>query len=123
MSRPAKTSAPAASSPSSSSSPRGTTAPGASTPAAAALPLLWPLVLLGLALAEVGLSIFQWNELLTLRAGGTTSCGINATVNCETVWNSAFASRMHGLTGLPVAGLGVVWGLVAAVVAGALALA
>jgi len=79
-----------------------------------------PWTLLGLALAEVGLSIFQWVELRSVQAGGTAVCSINATVNCETVWTSPFAQRVSGLTGLPVAGLGVVWGLAAAVSAGAL---
>jgi serine/threonine-protein kinase len=79
-----------------------------------------PWTLLGLALAEVGLSIFQWVELRTVQAGGTAVCSINTSVNCETVWTSPFAQRVSGLTGLPVAGLGLVWGLAAAVCAGAL---
>ncbi|WP_426754827.1 thioredoxin domain-containing protein [Myxococcus sp. Y35] len=69
--------------------------------------------LLVLGLAESALSIFQWMQLLTLRGGGATVCGVSETVNCETVWNSAFASRVHDLLGLPVAGLGLVWGLAA----------
>lgn len=79
-----------------------------------------PWTLLGLAVAEVGLSIFQWVELRAVQAGGTAICTVNATVNCETVWTSTFAQRLGGLTGLPVAGLGVVWGLAAAVSAAAL---
>ena len=79
-----------------------------------------PWTLLGLGLAEIGLSIFQWMELRTIQAGGTAVCSINASVNCETVWTSAFAQRLGRLSGLPVAGLGVVWGLAAAVCAGAL---
>jgi serine/threonine-protein kinase len=79
-----------------------------------------PWTLLGLGLAEVCLSIFQWVELRTVEAGGTAVCSINATVNCETVWTSPFAQRLSALTGLPVAGLGVVWGLAAAVCAGSL---
>jgi serine/threonine-protein kinase len=79
-----------------------------------------PWTLLALALAEIGLSIFQWVELRTIQAGGTAVCSINASVNCETVWTSAFAQRLGSLTGLPVAGLGLVWGLAAAVCAGAL---
>jgi protein-disulfide isomerase/uncharacterized membrane protein len=70
-------------------------------------------VLLGLGLAESALSIFQWVELLTLRSGGTTVCGLSERVNCETVWNSAFASAVHEQLRMPVAGLGLVWGLVA----------
>ncbi len=79
-----------------------------------------PWTLLGLALAEVGLSIFQWVELRAVQAGGTAVCSINAAVNCETVWTSPFAQRVSALAGVPVAGLGVVWGLAAAVCAGAL---
>ena len=79
-----------------------------------------PWTLLALALAEVGLSIFQWVELRTVQAGGTAVCSVNASINCETVWTSPFAQRLSGLTGLPVAALGLVWGLAAAVCAGAL---
>jgi serine/threonine-protein kinase len=79
-----------------------------------------PWTLLGLGLAELGLSIFQWVELRSVQAGGTAVCSINATVNCETVWTSPFAQRLSGLIGMPVAGLGAVWGLAAAVCAGAL---
>ncbi len=69
--------------------------------------------LLVLGLAESALSVFQWSQLLTLRQGGSTVCGVSERVNCETVWNSPFASALHGLFHMPVAGLGVVWGLVA----------
>ena len=79
-----------------------------------------PWTLLGLALAEVGLSIFQWVELRAVQAGGTALCSVNASVNCETVWTSPFAQRVSGLAGVPVAALGVVWGLAAAVCAAAL---
>jgi protein-disulfide isomerase/uncharacterized membrane protein len=70
-------------------------------------------VLLALGLAESALSIFQWSQLLTLRGGGTTVCGVSEHVNCETVWNSPFASAVHELLRMPVAGLGLVWGIVA----------
>ncbi|WP_164015895.1 thioredoxin domain-containing protein [Pyxidicoccus trucidator] len=76
-------------------------------------PVRGALALLVLGLAESGLAIFQWMQLLTLRAGGATVCGVSDTVNCETVWNSPFASRLHELFGIPVAGLGLVWGVVA----------
>jgi serine/threonine-protein kinase len=79
-----------------------------------------PWTLLGIGLAEIVLSIFQWVELRTIEAGGTAVCSINATVNCETVWTSPFAQRLSALTGLPVAGLGVVWGLAAVACAGSL---
>ncbi|HEX8437227.1 thioredoxin domain-containing protein [Archangium sp.] len=70
-------------------------------------------VLLALGLAESALAIYQWSELLTLRGGGTTQCGISERINCETVWNSPFASAVHELVRMPVAGLGLVWGIVA----------
>ena len=65
------------------------------------------------ALAESLLSVYQWMELLLVRGGGTATCAINETVNCATVWSSDFASRVHSLIGMPVAGLGLVWGLTA----------
>lgn len=77
------------------------------------VPVRGALALLGLGLAQSALAIYQWMELLSLRAGGTTSCGISERVNCETVWNSPFASAVHGLFRIPVAGLGLVWGVVA----------
>src|SRR5262249_50934655 len=79
-----------------------------------------PWTLLCLGLAELGLSLFQWVELRTVQAGGTAVCSINASVNCETVWTSPFAQRLGALTGGPVGGLGGVWGVAAAVCAGAL---
>jgi serine/threonine-protein kinase len=80
-----------------------------------------PWALLALALAEVGLSIFQWRELRLVQSGGSAICTINSTVNCETVWTSPFAQRVGALTGVPVAGLGIIWGLTAAACAAALA--
>ncbi|HYO54486.1 thioredoxin domain-containing protein [Archangium sp.] len=77
------------------------------------VPVRGAAALLGLGLAEAALSIYQWKELLTLRAGGTTNCGISEKINCETVWNSSFASAVHELARMPVAGLGLVWGIVA----------
>lgn len=65
------------------------------------------------AVAESLLSVYQWMELLHVRSGGTATCAINDTVNCATVWSSDFASRVHSLVGMPVAGLGLVWGLTA----------
>src|SRR5204863_239516 len=71
----------------------------------------WPLLFLSLGLTL--LSIFQWAELFVLRSGGKTVCGINATINCETVWNWEAASRIHALSGMPLAGLGLVYALTA----------
>ncbi len=61
----------------------------------------------------VALAVYQWLELIELRAGHTPACAINATVNCAAVWDSPFSHRIHEFIGIPVAGLGVVWGAVA----------
>lgn len=74
--------------------------------------------LVGAGIANSALAIYQWVELLTVRAGGRPTCAINETVNCAAVWDSAFASRLHELFGMPVAGLGLVWGVTATVLAG-----
>lgn len=50
---------------------------------------------------------------MLVRAGGTPSCAVNDTVNCAAVWNSPFAGKVHELLGMPVAGLGLLWGLTA----------
>ncbi|HEX8822536.1 MAG TPA: thioredoxin domain-containing protein [Archangium sp.] len=77
------------------------------------VPVRGAVALLVLGVAESALSLFQWSQLLTLRRGGTTVCGVSERINCETVWNSAFASTVHEVLRMPVAALGVVWGIVA----------
>lgn len=89
------------------------TAPSPSGPALATL--------LGSAAANAGLAVYQWVELVHVRSGGTAACSINETVNCATVWNLPFSSRVHELFGMPVAGLGLVWALTASLLAGLLA--
>ena len=71
------------------------------------------LTLLLLSVALLLLSLFQWIELLVVRAGGTTVCAVNQTINCERVWDSPFALRVHQLTHVPVAGWGTVFSLTA----------
>lgn len=71
------------------------------------------LSLLGLAAAESALAIYQWAELWTVQAGAKPLCAMSETVDCTKVWASTFAGRVHGLTQLPVAGMGLLWGLVA----------
>ncbi len=66
-----------------------------------------------MAVAESLLAVYQWMELLVVKGGGTATCAISDTVNCSTVWTSDFANRVQGLVGMPVAGLGLVWGLTA----------
>ncbi|MCP3100130.1 thioredoxin domain-containing protein [Myxococcus sp. K15C18031901] len=92
-------------------SPKSSKNAPAAAPAAPPATPTAVVALLVLGLVESALSAFQWKELLVLRGGGETVCGISETVNCETVWNSAFATRIHELFGLPVAGLGLVWGI------------
>jgi protein-disulfide isomerase/uncharacterized membrane protein len=76
------------------------------------------LALLLLGLATTGLAVFQWHELRLVEAGGQAVCSLNAAVNCETVWKSPLAISIHQAAGVPVAGLGILWGLVATVCAG-----
>ena len=65
----------------------------------------------------IGLSIYQWLELIEVRNGKTPACAVNETINCAAVWNSPFAHKVHDTFGFPVAGLGVWWGVVALVLA------
>ncbi len=74
--------------------------------------------LLLLALATLGLAVFQWYELHVVESGGRAVCSLTATVNCETVWNSPLALAVHNALGVPVAALGILWGAVASVCAG-----
>ncbi len=86
--------------------------PEPSAPAKSGLPVA-VVLLLAIGAAACLLALFQWMELLVVNAGGSTVCGVNDTINCEAVWSSSFAERLHRLTLVPVAGLGLVWGLVA----------
>lgn len=93
-----------------------TQAPAASAPAPAPFPApsaasLASLVLLG-ALSALW-ALFLWAELLVARAGGTPFCALGGTTECASLWSSAFASAVHARSGLPIAGWGLVWGLVA----------
>jgi protein-disulfide isomerase/uncharacterized membrane protein len=74
--------------------------------------------LLLLGLATLGLGIFQWYELRIVESGGHAVCSVNATVNCETVWNSPLAQAVRQAIGMPVAALGILWGAVASACAG-----
>lgn len=56
-------------------------------------------------------AVFLWYELLESRAGGTPFCGFGG--DCAALWDGPFASTVQAATGLPVAGWGLVWGLVA----------
>lgn len=69
------------------------------------------LVLLG-GLATVW-AVFLWFQLLDSRSGGTPVCLGGS--DCTALWDGPFSAAMHGWTLLPVAGWGVLWGLLATV--------
>lgn len=58
-------------------------------------------------------ALFLWEELVRSRTGGGSFCGAGGRLDCSPVWNGPFASAVHRLTGMPIAALGLVWGLVA----------
>ncbi len=58
-------------------------------------------------------SLFLWTELVLSRSGGSSFCGSGGKLDCTGVWNGALASAVHRLTGLPVAGWGLVWSVAA----------
>ena len=56
-------------------------------------------------------AVFLWGQLVLARSGGSPFCSFKDAAECAAVWDSAFASAVHGHTGLPIAGWGVAWGL------------
>lgn len=78
---------------------------------APALLPIGPVLLVTVSVALCLLALFQWMELLVVLEGGSPSCAISSTLNCTDVWQSAFASRIHNALGMPIAGLGLVYGL------------
>ncbi len=64
-----------------------------------------------LAAASGGWAAFLWRQLLVARSGGEPFCALGG--GCAALWDGGFASGVHLLTGLPVAGWGLVWSLVA----------
>lgn len=74
---------------------------------------LGPALLLSLSLLESLLAVYQWMELVLVGSGGTPVCALSESLNCAQVWSSGFASRLHSALGMPVAALGLVWGLTA----------
>lgn len=73
------------------------------------------LVLVGAATAAW--AVFLWLQLIEARRGGTPFCGFGGAGDCKALWDGPFASAIHRFTGLPLAGWGVVWGVVAAALA------
>lgn len=73
-----------------------------------------PLIaLVALAAGSALWALFLWGQLLVMRAGGTAFCAAEGTVDCGSVWDSPFAVATHNLSGVPVAGWGLMWGLMA----------
>jgi Thioredoxin/Vitamin K epoxide reductase family len=58
-------------------------------------------------------AVVLWEELVRVRSGGGSFCGFGGKFDCAAVWNGAFASTVHNVTALPVAGWGLVWSVVA----------
>jgi serine/threonine-protein kinase len=58
-------------------------------------------------------ALFQWGELVAARAGATPFCALGGSFDCAAVWDSGFARAVHDATKIPVAGWGLMWGLVA----------
>lgn len=58
-------------------------------------------------------SVVLWEELVLVRSGGSSFCGFGGKFDCAAVWNGAFASTVHKMTGLPIAGWGLAWSAVA----------
>jgi protein-disulfide isomerase/uncharacterized membrane protein len=84
-----------------------------------ALPLDKPRTLLavaaGLGFTSALWALFQWAELLLARTGQSPFCSVNETLNCQAVWDSAFAVAIHNATQIPIAGWGLIWGVTAGV--------
>ena len=66
-----------------------------------------------LATASALWGLFLWTELLSSRRGGEVFCPLGEASTCTALWDSGFATAIHTASGLPVAGWGLVWGLVA----------
>jgi uncharacterized membrane protein len=70
--------------------------------------------LVALAVLTALWSLFLWGELLRVRSGGGRPfCPLAAPDACLTLWDTAFASEVQRLTGLPLPGWGLAWGLAA----------
>lgn len=58
-------------------------------------------------------ALFLWAELLLARQGGTPFCALGEGKDCAALWSGPFASAIHKLTRVPIAGWGLAWSLVA----------
>ena len=74
---------------------------------------------IGGSLAALLTSIYQWSALYEMRTlGKAPVCSVSAQLDCGTIWNSPWSTWVHANTGVPFAG----WGVVFAVIALALSL-
>jgi uncharacterized membrane protein len=69
--------------------------------------------LTGLAALSALWSLFLWAELVLSRSGGGSFCGFGGKFDCTQIWNSPLASTVHRVSGLPIAGWGLVWSVTA----------
>jgi protein-disulfide isomerase len=58
-------------------------------------------------------ALLLWGELVASRLGRAPVCALGEPAACAAAWNAPFASWVHRATGVPVAGWGLAWGLVA----------
>lgn len=68
--------------------------------------------LIGLGALNALWAAFLWSELILARAGGKPFCAIGEGFDCGALWDGGFASAIHGATRMPVAGWGVIFGLI-----------
>jgi protein-disulfide isomerase len=81
----------------------------------------YAIALITLSLAALAVTLYQWIELAVLRGGGNAPlCTLSATFNCAGVWDSSLSESVHRYTGIPVAGWGVAWSVVALILSGLL---
>ncbi len=81
----------------------------------------YTIALIVLSLAALAVTLYQWIELAVMRGGGSAPlCTLSAMFNCAGVWNSALSENVHRYTGIPVAGWGVAWSVVALLLSGLL---
>ena len=69
--------------------------------------------LVGLGALNALWALFLWTELGTARRGGAAFCPMAGGNDCLGAWDSAFASFVHRISGVPVAGWGLIWSLAA----------
>ena len=66
-----------------------------------------------LAVANGAWALYLWRQLAAARGGFEVTCPFDSEGDCASVWQSGFAEAIEGATGLPIAGYGVLWALVA----------